>query len=123
MVNTKLKLSIGGDIVKVIHGIRVYEKGEKVFFETEMPPIPEYMYSKFGWKIIEIDGKNYWAPMEEEEYIHIVAKYLGISPSEVDLNLVHCGTMGDNGCFGDCTGNRFCKRWSTGDSTGCICGA
>ncbi|MEA5632137.1 hypothetical protein VB006_19495, partial [Bacillus velezensis] len=39
MVNTKLKLSIGGDIVKVIHGIRVYEKGEKVFFETEMPSI------------------------------------------------------------------------------------
>ncbi|WP_176581243.1 hypothetical protein [Bacillus thuringiensis] len=105
--------------MKISNGYKIYEEGEEAEPIPGMPRIPEYMYSRYGWKIKKINGKKYWTAMNEEEYRIEVSNALGIKPSEVTLD---CGTPGDTGCHRDCYGvHRFCGRIVGPGSTSCQC--
>jgi len=76
------------------------------------------MYSRYGWKIKELNGKKYWAAMNKKEYQIAVANVLGIHPSEVTTS---CGSIGDTGCDGFCPSGRFCESQGGPDTHFCHC--
>ncbi|PFC67948.1 hypothetical protein CN266_04570 [Bacillus cereus] len=108
--------------MKIINNINVYEKGEKPVYHKEMPSIPDYMSSQFGWKILELPEGTFWAAMNEMEYRELVGQLLDIEPMDVDLDLISCGAKGDTGCHGDCPRDHYCKSYGTGDTRFCTCG-
>ncbi|MFY2307198.1 hypothetical protein ACOSZE_07025 [Lysinibacillus fusiformis] len=87
-------------------------------YKQNMPRIPEFMYSPYGWKIKEINGKKYWSAMNKKEYQIEAASVLSIHPSDV---IVSCGSIGDSGCNGSCPAGRFCARMGGPDSHFCGC--
>ncbi|MEB9697257.1 hypothetical protein [Bacillus thuringiensis] len=109
--------------MKLTNGYKVYEKGAEVEHIEGIPRIPDFMYSRYGWKIKELDGKKYWAAMDKEEYKKEVGKAFGISPSEVKY---FCGSHGDTGCdrlcgYSNHNYDRFCVPIGGPDTRMCHC--
>ncbi|MDA1758306.1 hypothetical protein PDK30_25760 [Bacillus cereus] len=103
--------------MKISNGYKIYEEGEEKEPIPGMPRIPEHMYSQYGWKIKKINGKKYWAAMNEEEYKIEVANALGITPSEVKSS---CGSLGDTGCDRPCD-HGFCGGITGPETSMCRC--
>lgn len=115
--------SIENGVYGVINGYTLYKPGFGPSYGPNVPSIPKYMISKFGWKITEHNGMKYWVAMDEKDYRIEIGKMLGMNPEEVDLSLVQCGSLGDTGCHGDCPDNRFCIKIGGSEGTFCTCSA
>jgi hypothetical protein len=97
--------------------IKVFKKGDT------LPALPAGLTadipvtSKFGFKIVKIEGKYYWEAATEAEYRAWEAKRLGIKPEEVRPR--SCYMPGPNQCAGACEG--LCVLAYSGSGYYCTC--
>jgi hypothetical protein len=89
--------------MKVVNGIHVYEKDEEISIPEGVPrEFP--VVSRFGFKLVKLDGRNYWQPGSEDEFRESEAERLGIKPGEVKVPAITdgCRNLGLS-CFGPCS--------------------
>jgi hypothetical protein len=80
----------------VQNGVEVYEHGEKLRITDEVPA-NFAVYSPFGFKIVEINGKRMWGVATEDDAVKTLAQFLGISEEKARLNL-------DKSCYATAPG-------------------
>jgi hypothetical protein len=82
--------------------------------EYNLPDLPLNVYSKFGFKIIELEGSDcnsvkVWTPATEDEYRATLARLHNIKVDEVIVESAFGGCSMFNGvCTGSCASTRFC---------------
>jgi hypothetical protein len=87
--------------MKIENGLHVYGKSD------QMPALPvglSYDFpviSKFGFKIVHLNGRSYWEVGSEADYRRCEARRLAIDPKDVSV-LRECGSIGGQ-CAGSCT--------------------
>ena len=92
------------------NGVQIFEPGESV-------PLPKGLnvdfevYSPFGFKIVEINGRPTWAVASEEDYRKVVAQLQGIKPDDVKTELPNCHNVSPTMCnpTPTCTFNTQCR--------------
>lgn len=83
------------------NGVLVLEEGD------EYPDLPRDLstdvrvVSKFGFKVVEVDGESYWGAATEEELRAAEARRLGVRAEEVELH-PWCYSTGPTSCAGNC---------------------
>jgi len=93
--------------MKIQNGIHVYEANDI------LPPLPEGLLddipviSKFGFKIINMDGRFYFKAATKEDFIKSETQRLGITPEEVTIN-ESCYSKGRS-CSLGCPNPLFCN--------------
>ena len=88
--------------------IQIFRKGDK------LPELPrgiadihtEHLVSRFGFKIVDIDGALFWEAGTEADFRKAEAERLGIKPEQVTV-LTSCYQTGPRSCAGFCDSG-FC---------------
>lgn len=92
------------------------QNGVQIFENDEEVPTPNglrkdfALYSRFGFKIVEVNRRPMWAAATEEDYRNTVAQLLGIKPDEVRVDKddkdegIGCANVSPTRCRGGCGG-------------------
>jgi len=92
------------------------QNGVEIFKNGEQPPIPEGLktdfevISRFGFKIVNFEGRLVWKAATEEDYRSSEAKRLNIAPTDVEPKDYDCNQIGPRQCSGTCQGTHP-KLW------------
>lgn len=104
-------------------GVTIYGPDEQPQLPDGMPGIPDHIMSRFGWKIVEHEGKRYWAAGSREDYQQAMAQYHGMNPMQTAYKDPECYLVGMVGfCLnmGDCPG--LCQLLGIGNNYyWCMC--
>jgi hypothetical protein len=100
--------------MKNVNGIHVYEIDERVVWPDGWPELAAGK-SRFGFKLIEKDGKKVWTDAAEADFRKTLTRY-GKTEAEVDAavsarmsaDLGQCNWNGTQ-CVNQCTGREHCK--------------
>jgi hypothetical protein len=93
--------------MKMMNGLQVFEQGD------QLPELPAGLtadlpvVSRFGFKIVQLDGKPVWEAATEEDFRNSEAQRLGIKPEDVVLTL-SCYNTGPTSCGGGCDTSATC---------------
>ena len=85
----------------------IEENGLQIFEPGESPPPTRGLnddievVSKFGFKVVEFDGKQMWQAAAEEDFRNSEAKRLDIKPEQVETRAI-CYQTGPKRCAGRC---------------------
>ncbi len=93
--------------MKNVNGITVYERGEEI---PEVDAILEFHQkeSKFGYILIENDGKLSWKAATEDDYRTAESIKLGIKKETVKIS-ISCYNTDPTHCSPFCAGPGFCS--------------
>ncbi|MNW49707.1 hypothetical protein D3C74_271370 [compost metagenome] len=107
-------------ISEMKNNYNVFKPGYEPYYGPDVPRIPSYMKSKYGWKLrVDQHGRKFWAAMNKSEIRNELSKYLGVNPSTIDIEkylFCNCDTL-------DCDTNLRCLRIGGPDCQWCECRA
>lgn len=107
-------------ISEIKNGYIVFKPGYEPYYGPDVPRIPSYIKSKYGWKLcVDQNGRKFWAAMNESEIRNELSKYLGVNPTTIDIEkylFCNCDPW-------DCGTNRWCHRVSGPSGQWCECSA
>jgi hypothetical protein len=92
----------------------------------ELKNIPPVFFAPYGFKLIEVEGKKRWTPGTLEDYQRLMAKKLGVDPSEIkpkDFGHPICYNSSPTVCAGSCPGGESVCGGEADPVTGAVgCG-